>query len=206
MYCRSSNGKFNQNPFSRFGEDLSTEIWLSHYAVTLFMHSEQRMHTNQYAMCKILWTQPQWLGNLKLCPSLPEPFSVAAGSVVSVGWILTGAPLFYWGGRGLTSWWQVLWFPYFLLPFGVYIVKELFLCNCYNVQLIITETWSLILREEHRLEGIWEQSTEENIWTKEGSKRDQMVGSWSKLHNEELHNLYCLQNITRMIKPNVQGM
>jgi hypothetical protein len=33
-----------------------------------------------------------------------------------------------------------------------------------------------------------------------GAKRDEMVGGWRKLHNEELHNLYSLSNIIRMIK------
>jgi hypothetical protein len=29
---------------------------------------------------------------------------------------------------------------------------------------------------------------------------DEMVGDWRKLHNEELYNLYCSLNISRMIK------
>jgi hypothetical protein len=33
-----------------------------------------------------------------------------------------------------------------------------------------------------------------------GSKRDEMIGGWRKLHNEELHNLYCSPSIIRMIK------
>jgi hypothetical protein len=33
-----------------------------------------------------------------------------------------------------------------------------------------------------------------------GSKRDEIVGGWRKLHNVELHNLYDSPNITRMIK------
>jgi hypothetical protein len=33
-----------------------------------------------------------------------------------------------------------------------------------------------------------------------GPKRDEVTGDWSKLHNEELHNLYSLPNIIRMIK------
>jgi hypothetical protein len=32
-----------------------------------------------------------------------------------------------------------------------------------------------------------------------GPKRDEMTGGWRKLHNEELHNLYSLPNIIRMI-------
>jgi hypothetical protein len=31
-------------------------------------------------------------------------------------------------------------------------------------------------------------------------KRDEMVGGWRKLHNEELQNLYSLPNIIRMLK------
>jgi hypothetical protein len=27
-----------------------------------------------------------------------------------------------------------------------------------------------------------------------------MIGSWRKLHNEELHNLYCWPNVNKMIK------
>jgi hypothetical protein len=31
-------------------------------------------------------------------------------------------------------------------------------------------------------------------------KRDEVTGSWRKLHNEELHGLYSSPNIIRMIK------
>jgi hypothetical protein len=33
-----------------------------------------------------------------------------------------------------------------------------------------------------------------------GSKRDEVMGGWRKLHNEELHNLYSSISIIRMIK------
>jgi hypothetical protein len=33
-----------------------------------------------------------------------------------------------------------------------------------------------------------------------GPKRDEVMGDWRKLHNEELHNLYSSPNIIRMIK------
>jgi hypothetical protein len=33
-----------------------------------------------------------------------------------------------------------------------------------------------------------------------GPKRDEVTGSWRKLHDEELHNLYYSPNIIRMIK------
>jgi hypothetical protein len=33
-----------------------------------------------------------------------------------------------------------------------------------------------------------------------GPKRDEVTGSWRKLHNEELHNFYSSPSIIRMIK------
>ena len=33
-----------------------------------------------------------------------------------------------------------------------------------------------------------------------GPKRDEVTGEWSKLHNEELNDLYCSPNIVRVIK------
>jgi hypothetical protein len=38
-----------------------------------------------------------------------------------------------------------------------------------------------------------------------GPKRDEVTGGWRKLHNEELHNLYCSPNIIIMIKPRRMG-
>jgi hypothetical protein len=34
-----------------------------------------------------------------------------------------------------------------------------------------------------------------------GPKRDELKGSWRKLHNEEFHNLYSSPSIISMIKP-----
>ena len=31
-------------------------------------------------------------------------------------------------------------------------------------------------------------------------KRDEVIGEWRKLHNEELNGLYCSPNIVRVIK------
>jgi hypothetical protein len=33
-----------------------------------------------------------------------------------------------------------------------------------------------------------------------GPKRDEVIGDWRKLHDEELHNLYCSPSIIRIIK------
>jgi hypothetical protein len=58
------------------------------------------------------------------------------------------------------------------------------------------ETWSLTLREEHRLR-VFENRLLRRIY---GRKRDELVGGWKKLHNEELHNLYSSPSIIRGIK------
>jgi hypothetical protein len=33
-----------------------------------------------------------------------------------------------------------------------------------------------------------------------GPKRDKVIRGWRKLHNEELHNVYCSPNIIRIIR------
>jgi hypothetical protein len=58
------------------------------------------------------------------------------------------------------------------------------------------ETWSLTLREEHRLR-VFENRVLNRIF---GTKRDEVTGEWRKLHSEELHILYSSQNIIRQIK------
>jgi hypothetical protein len=57
------------------------------------------------------------------------------------------------------------------------------------------ETWSLTLREEHRLR-VFENSVLRKIF---GPKREE-DGSWRKLHNDELHSLHSSPNIVRVIK------
>jgi hypothetical protein len=49
-----------------------------------------------------------------------------------------------------------------------------------------SETWSLSLREKHRL-GVFGNRVLRRIF---GPKRDELTGEWRKLHNEELHDLY----------------
>jgi hypothetical protein len=58
------------------------------------------------------------------------------------------------------------------------------------------KTWSLTLREEHRLRA-FENRVLRRIF---GLKRDEVTGEWRKLHNEELHNLYSSQDIIRQVK------
>jgi hypothetical protein len=49
------------------------------------------------------------------------------------------------------------------------------------------ETWSLTLREEHRL-MLFENRVLRRIF---GPRREVVAGGWRRLHNEELHNLYA---------------
>jgi hypothetical protein len=57
------------------------------------------------------------------------------------------------------------------------------------------ETLSLTLGEEHRLRA-FENRVLRKIF---GPKREE-DGSWIKLHNDELHDLYSSPNIVRVIK------
>jgi hypothetical protein len=47
-------------------------------------------------------------------------------------------------------------------------------------------TWSLTLREEDSLR-VFNNTALRRIF---GSKRDEIIGSWKKLHDEKLHSLY----------------
>jgi hypothetical protein len=58
------------------------------------------------------------------------------------------------------------------------------------------ETWSQILREEHRLK-VFENRVLRRIF---GPKRDEVTGEWRKLHNKELCDLYSSPSIIRIIK------
>jgi hypothetical protein len=59
-----------------------------------------------------------------------------------------------------------------------------------------SETWSLTLKEEHRLR-VFENRVLRRIF---GPKRDEVTGKWRKLHNEELRDLYSSSSIIRIIK------
>jgi hypothetical protein len=58
------------------------------------------------------------------------------------------------------------------------------------------ETWSLTVREEHKLR-VFENRVLRIIF---GPKRDGVTGGWRKLYNEELHNLYSSPSIIRIKK------
>jgi hypothetical protein len=55
---------------------------------------------------------------------------------------------------------------------------------------------SLTLKDEYRLR-VLENRVLRRIFR---PKRDEVIGGWRKLHKEELHNLYSLQSIIRIMK------
>jgi hypothetical protein len=59
------------------------------------------------------------------------------------------------------------------------------------------ETWSLTVREEHKLR-VFENRVLRRIF---GPKRDGMTGGWRKLYNKELLDLYSSPGIIKIIKP-----
>jgi hypothetical protein len=58
------------------------------------------------------------------------------------------------------------------------------------------EIWALTLWEEHKLR-VSEKRVLRRIF---GPKRDEVMGRWRKLHNEELHDLHSSPSIIRIIK------
>jgi len=68
--------------------------------------------------------------------------------------------------------------------------------RCFTIILAVVlygcETWSLTLREEHRLR-VFKNRVLRRIF---GPKRDKMRWEWRKLYNEELNDLYCLMICT----------
>jgi hypothetical protein len=61
------------------------------------------------------------------------------------------------------------------------------------------ETWSLTLREEHRLR-VFENRVLRRIF---GPKEDEVTGEWRKLLNKELHDLYSSPSIIRILKSRI---
>jgi hypothetical protein len=58
------------------------------------------------------------------------------------------------------------------------------------------ETWSLTLRDEHRLR-LFENRVLRSIF---GPKREEVAGGWRRLHNENIHDLYAAPNIVSVIE------
>jgi hypothetical protein len=58
------------------------------------------------------------------------------------------------------------------------------------------ETWSLTLRKERTLR-VFEKRLRRRIF---GPKREEVTGEWTKLHNEELNDLYSTPYIVQVIK------
>ena len=58
------------------------------------------------------------------------------------------------------------------------------------------ETWSLTLREEHRLR-VFENKVLRKIF---GAKKNENTGEWRRLHDAELYALYSSPNIIRNLK------
>jgi len=64
------------------------------------------------------------------------------------------------------------------------------------IVLYVCESWSLALREEHRL-SMFENRVLRKIF---GARRDEVAGEWIKLHIEEINDLHASPNIVRVIK------
>jgi hypothetical protein len=65
-----------------------------------------------------------------------------------------------------------------------------------SVVLYVCETWSLTLREEHRLR-VFENRIVRRVF---GPKRDEVMGEWRMFYNVELRILYLFPNIIRQIE------
>jgi hypothetical protein len=84
-----------------------------------------------------------------------------------------------------------------LLLLYLYSVKvKIYKTIILSIVLYGCETWSLTLREEHRLR-VSENRVLREIF---GPKGDEVTGEWRKLHNGELHNLYSSPDIIGQIK------
>jgi hypothetical protein len=75
------------------------------------------------------------------------------------------------------------------------LLEEYFIFLLLPVVLYWCETWSLTVREEHKLR-VFENRVLRRIF---GPKRDRVMEGWRKLHNEELYNLYSSPSIIRII-------
>jgi hypothetical protein len=69
------------------------------------------------------------------------------------------------------------------------------------VDLYLTKVLCRIIREERRLR-VFENRVLREVF---GPKMEEITGEWRILHNEELNDMYCSQNIIRMIKSRSMG-
>jgi hypothetical protein len=67
------------------------------------------------------------------------------------------------------------------------------------IVLYCCETWSLIIREEHRLR-VFDNRVLRRIF---GPERDEVTGEWRKMHSGELYNLSTSPDIIRQIKSSI---
>jgi hypothetical protein len=64
-------------------------------------------------------------------------------------------------------------------------------CVCVYVCVCVCETWSVTLREEHRLRVFRNRVGRKTF----GHVSEDVRGDWRKLHRDELHDLYCSPDI-----------
>jgi hypothetical protein len=80
--------------------------------------------------------------------------------------------------------------PFVLSPAVKNVMVRIYKTIILSVVLYGCETWSLTIREEHKLRVL-------RIFV---LKRDVVAGGWRKLYNQELRNLYSSPSIIRIIK------
>jgi hypothetical protein len=80
---------------------------------------------------------------------------------------------------------DTIWFRTFSLLLSKNLKIRIYKTIILPVVLHGCETWSLTLREEHRLR-VFENRVLRRIF---GPKRDEVCGEWRKLHNKELRDL-----------------
>jgi hypothetical protein len=79
---------------------------------------------------------------------------------------------------------------------SAFILTKLYKTIILPVVLYRCGTWYLTLREEHRLR-VFENRVLRRTF---GPNRDEVIGGWRKLHNEEFHKLDSSPRIIRVIK------
>jgi hypothetical protein len=82
--------------------------------------------------------------------------------------------------------------PFVLSPAVKNVMVRIYKTINLSVVLCGCGTWSLTVREEHKLRVF-----ENRVMRIFGPKKDEWTGGWIKLCNEELHDLYSLRSIIR---------